>query len=377
MLVIFLLVDVYKINEMHKQENTVIDGHETIYHIVKGEITSDKIDFIVQHYKNYSKLVNEGNYSKEGEQKGTYTGYIFGDFYEFKDLFDEWKAIYNYPTEMNDICNFAKHNIHFFQKMNHSYEVSKNQKILTSYRDRRIDNYYNMEGTKKYLEYDFSSLLMFLMILAGVSGILMQEKQNKMFFLIETSDMGITKNIIAKLISVVFYTLFVVILFSIADMLFFRIIYGMEGLLEPLYSIKEYRNTPLNLSVIQYMILSAFMKYTALLFFGVIVFLLSFIFMDSVKTMAGSLLIFCVCVYLCIHSKVFINPVALFVNYNLIKEFSVINLFGIPVYYFQVILTALLSISIVISIGICIMSPHIKMSVKSQRQKKLKRGGIR
>lgn len=380
MLLAFLLVDAYKINELHKIENIEIEGHEAIYNTIKGEVTSEKINYVVENYRTYSQIVSQGTYSTDGNQPGTYTGFIYGDFSEFKEFYNALEKIYNYPSDMSNICNIARQNISFFQKLNNAYEVRKNQKILTAYTNREISNYYNMDGTKKYIEYDFSSLLMFLMVLAGTAEILMLEKRNKMFFIVETSELGIAKNILAKLISMSIYILSVVVIFSAADLCFFGITYNIEGLWEPLYSIDAYKNTPLNVSVVQYIFLSGFLKYIALAFFGVVIFLFSFIFMDTVKTMAGGLLTFCLFVYLCINTKIYINPVALFVNYNLMKDFSVVNWFDIPVYYYQVILVTLLTITITISIGLCVASTYCNMSIKSQGNKNQKRsrtGGVK
>ncbi len=84
LLCILIVINSYHIFQISQSGKTMMEGHEKIERQVEGKITDEKISFVTAHYKKYLKMVQEGTFSKEGNQKGTYTGYIMGDYNEFE-----------------------------------------------------------------------------------------------------------------------------------------------------------------------------------------------------------------------------------------------------------------------------------------------------
>lgn len=349
LIVSFLIIDLYKIYDIKKSLDYPIVGSEKIYNIVKGNVTNDKAEFLINNYDRLSRIVEEDTYSKEGNQEGTYTGYIYGDYSEFGEYYEDYKKIYNYPKEMNKILQVAQDNLDLY-KSGDEFEIRKNQKIISDYAGRKIDKYYSTDNMQTYLEYDFSTLLMYILVLAGVSEILFLEKKNKMFFLIETSAKGMKKNMFSKLLSIGIYSLMLVLIVKAVDILWFAAFFDIEGWTQPLYSISDYMYTPFNNSIITYIIFDTVLKYVGVLFWGIVTFFISYIFMDNVRTMAVGMAAFCGAIFLCLNDKAIINPIALFVPTELVKNFEVINILGFPIYYYYIVAILPLIILVVISI---------------------------
>ena len=362
---IFMLINIYKIVQISQQDNTEVYGHEELYSRLKGTITEDRISFVVDNYKKYSEIIASGHYSVEEDFENTYTGYVMGDYNEFEHFFNEYERLYNYGSLTDELCESARENVEFFGKLNNQYEMSRNKKISVIYSNRQLTEYYDTKGEQQYFEYDFSTLLMFLIILTAVSRILIIEKQNKMYYILETSKMGIVKNVIAKLVSMAVFILSIIIVFAIEDFIVFSCMYELDGLHCPVYAMADYKHAPVNYSIIEYMIIGYFQKYNALLFFAMVVFLISLLTMDGIKTMITGLSFYVVMMYVAKISKTIFNPIALLVNFNFIKEFGTVNVFGNAIEYGVLVNIIVALFSIMLGAIICVISGRKKMSVAS------------
>ena len=61
-------------------------GYNTIYERIKGPITEETVRFLTSEYRRLDDLTADGTYSRE-PQEGTYSGYIFGDYYLLHSYF--------------------------------------------------------------------------------------------------------------------------------------------------------------------------------------------------------------------------------------------------------------------------------------------------
>lgn len=349
LLVSLLVIDLYKIYDIKLNANIPIEGSNKIYNIIKGKVTNDKAEFLINNYDRLSRIVDEDTYSKKGNQEGTYTGYIYGDYSEFGEYYEEYKRIYEYPDTINKILEMAKDNLHLY-KLNNKFEIRKNKKIITDYEGRKIDKYYSMDNIQTYLEYDFSTMLMYILVLAGVSEILFLEKKNKMFFLIETSATGMKKSMFSKLLGISIYSFMIVIIVKATDTLSFIMLFRMEGWNQPLYAMYDYMCTPFQKSVVMYILFDTVLKYIGVLFWGIVTFFISYVFMDNVKTMVMGMVMFCGTIFLCLTNKSVFNPIALFMPAELVKKFEIVNILGFPVYYYVVVATVSIIIVVLLSI---------------------------
>ena len=136
----------------------------------------------------------------------------------------------------------------------------------------------------------------------------------------------------------------------VADIIYFVTLFNIEGWKQPLYSIPEYEYAIFNNSIIEYLIFDMGIKYIGVLFWGIVTFFISYIFMDNVRTLAVGIVTFCGTIFLCLNYKNAFNPVALFIPIELVKKFEVVNILGFPIYYYQIVIAVPLMIIVLITI---------------------------
>lgn len=350
LLLIFLCINCYRISQLGAHDPNISEGERKLYQELKGELTDEKIDFVVDNYVRYKEIIEEGTYSREENMEDTYTGYIHGDYIMFLELFTEWKELYEYRYYCSDIVQRASENVLFFENKNNTFEVKNNQAIMESYADRKIQNYYHKEAIERYLEYDFSSVFIILLILLISSELIFVENKTKMNYVIDCSTYGGTRLLGTKLSFLLFVTTLLSVVFYSADFVFFQIFYEMEGLSDPLFSIMAYKNTPVNWSILGYQMVAIGIKIIGLQFFAVLTFLFSYLFLNQIYTVIFSASSFVIAVFVCENTRWPFNPVLLLVNHNLFSSYHVGNIFNYPVseitIYVTVVVLAILGMQL-------------------------------
>lgn len=326
LLCILIVINSYHIFQIRQNTKTADEGHKKIERQIEGKITDEKIAFVKDHYRKYQKIVQEGAYSREGNQKGTYTGYIKGDYNEFESFYHRLKEMYEYQGVAEKICGQAKENAFFYEKRNNVSEMEKNLKIYHSFHGRKITDYYEQEDTQVYLEYDFSTLLMAVMLLVSVSGIWIYEKENDMLVLMRCSGTSMAKIIMGKFICMSFMALLFTVIFSVNDYICYRLLFSVRALNEPLYSIQDYYTTSFRGSIIQYMLYSVFLKYIAVEFIAFCIFILSYFLRDGIKVVCIGTGLYAALIGVCVYTRWLVNPVALMSNSQYMKKFATVSL---------------------------------------------------
>lgn len=226
MLFLFLGINVYSICNIAFQRNEEVVGHEAIYAEFKGELSKEKILKVVKRYQELCEIVEKDDYSHEGGQPGTYTGYFAGDYGEFKEIFEEYKYRYEYSLYAKKIVE----------------KLTSTAHIKQSFAGRKLDSYYDMEGPKELLEYDFYTLLCVAFTIYCACKIVVYDKKQNMYILLETCSLGMRKVTARKIFSLILFVFCVVGIFSITNTVVFNQYYDMEGVREPLYAMQEYKN---------------------------------------------------------------------------------------------------------------------------------------
>lgn len=303
-LVLFLGIDVYSICEIAGKRNKEIEGHESVYEEFKGELSRDKIDRVIERYQSLSEIVADGDYSHEGGQPGTYTGYYAGDYGEFMELFEEYKYRYEYASYAEKIV---------------SKPVAPDR-IKESFSGRKLNSYYDMEGAKEWMEYDFHTLLCVLLVLFCACKIIVVDKKRGIYVLLETCSMGIRKVMAGKTGALVLLSLIIVSLFSVVNAVVFWIQYDMSGIREPLYAIPEYKNTLYNGSVLSYGLVQMLGVCISCAFLGIIAMFFAMLVKQELYAMLLGALVYLGFIALFFQCTYWGNPVGLLAGTNLIRE---------------------------------------------------------
>lgn len=357
-LLFFIIINIIKINFDYKKSNAgkleFNRAYWTVYEKVKGSLNRENMNFVIDNYKNLSEIVDSGNFETEVKDDSTYTGYIYGDMNLFKKLYDDMNYRYNYSKNMQEHIKLSEENIEFYKSVNNTYEILKNKNIKTIYSNRQIESFYDTEGFYNYINYDFSSLLILMLLILGLSSVFSIEKECEMDLLLKTSKIGKVKVANAKILASFIYSMIICLIFFLVDVLVFSINFKLEGPFSKLYSIKEFVFTPLNISILCYCLLNDLLKIIG--FFTVSI---AIIFFSNIFEKAYSALLFSITtVILFIFSSInlenilfnSLNPIFLLINRNLFVKYRVVNLFNypIPIAFLHVITNTILIIVLLI-----------------------------
>lgn len=346
-LLIFSIINIYKINFSFKNNGIVNneyttgkefnEGYWAAYDKSSGVINHSKIDFVKNGYKNAKSLVDTGSFSQEPNQANTYTGYIFGDMNMFKELYDALDYSYNYENRLDHAISKAKDNIEFYKKRGNDFEVKNNEKIIELYGGRSITEFYNTKAYEEFFKYDFSSLLIILLLILGLASQFSGEKEVGMDNMLSTSKYGKNATIFAKIIVSMLYVTIISVYFFVLDFICFSFIFKLLGYDLPLYAMTSFEFTPLNIKIWQFVICSNLIKLLGFLVIGALIILFSSLFSESLLPFvlsSGTITAYLVCNdFLSGKAQevvALINPISLLTNREIFKKYTVVNIFGEP-----------------------------------------------
>lgn len=266
--------------------------YRSMHKKLDGALTVDKADFIIHENNRLKSIVSDGTYSKE-YQPDSYTGYLWGDYVMVnKYFYNPMKYISTYSINIDKIVKKAKDNIAFYEKYGNGYEKAKNEFIADHYSERKITVFYDSKPWELLFDYNFSDLLILLLMLLGLVPMFINEKETKMSSLILASKNGKINMTIIKIMSAFAFVSFLVLVFSCENMLAFNFLYGLNGHAMPLYAMEGYQYSPLTCSILAFYFLIVLLKIIGFLSFGMFIFLLSSLLSRVIYTyMLSSLLL--------------------------------------------------------------------------------------
>lgn len=268
-LILFLCLDILKIGldyrsgairEVIGNTEGMQAGFAEIYDKTKGPITSETAEFLVNEYQRLSQAVVDGTYSRK-LQEGTYSGYTYGDYYLLGSYFyPQMSYCVQYPTRMAERLEQESENLKFYQSVGNKFMAAKSSYILQHYADRSIPSFYLMDNWESLLKYDFSDLLILLLLILGVAASFTREKETGMTMLLSSSKHGGWSMLASKCGTAVFYAIGLTLVFSLLNLVAYGVLFGFQGLDCPLYAIETYQDTPFGGTVGQFYLLSCGMK---------------------------------------------------------------------------------------------------------------------
>lgn len=348
---VFLILDIVKIGILYQDTigtDTLANGRQALKNEIKGPISSENLSFVIEKKRELDAMVADRTYQTDYDSSA-YTGYQFGDYIVFGEIYDELDYAYHYPDLLQKIKTKAKENLTLYP--NNSYETKMSQKILDTYSDRKIVNYYDTTGYEAYFSYDFSTLLILLFLLFALSPIFAEESETKMNLLILSTPNGRKPITRAKLSAAVSITLGSTFLFLLLDLLLFFVFFFLEGGKNPLYSLQSFAYTAFNGSIIQYAVLSIFLKLIGSIFFSLLYLLFSSVFKTVLPALIGSGSVLLLLVFgndfIPINWLRQISPLSLFTNRTLFQAFTQINCFQSPVDSIYLLLSVVTVLSVI------------------------------
>lgn len=343
--IILLSVSMFNVYKSYYQKKTdentgyitTAEAEKKMINHYSGELSPERINEFMSDYAE-SEQASVNDAVSEYNPDKYFCGFAYGDFQIMQEIKNEMERIYFYNDYVTEIRNEALELSSAFSSSN-AYLSKYNEKMADVYSQRKVTHFYNTKDFPIYFEYKFTSFIVMILILLGLTTKFCGECETGMNQTILTCKYGRDKTSLAKLFSGFIYVISVSVMFSVIDFVVFKLCLGFSGLNQYLYAINEYANTTLNLKIWQALLLLFVVKTLGFLVFSGIIMLVSSVLNSSIKTYIVSALI---TVFLMLFTIIvpdgigeylnLLNPVRLINSQYLFKEFKAINLFGTPVF---------------------------------------------
>lgn len=319
------------------------DSYMYFYNLVKGEITEEKVKKILDiQNKNKIYLTKNGPNSYEVDGKIFYPLEVNSAIELIKE---DMKFTYFYPIKIKKLITNTKNNI----DKRDLYNNRICEKIIKIYKNRYIFNFSSNRGYFLLLNYKVSSLFVLIILLLPLSSIFSEEKEKNTYqMIIGTYSKKIF--IKQKFFTGLFITFIIGLIFYIIDFICFFNIWPVNFPLNPIYSIENYQNSPLTLSILYFLSINFLLMLAGYLFMAIIFMITSLKTGNSNKSLVFNYIILIVVGFLSDLIEIPGNPFLFLTNKKFFKEFNVVNVVGFPILkeYIYIIIAIIVLIALIL-----------------------------
>ena len=356
------------------EETPPLSAYKKIQSELTGKSEEEKADFIkkqkekmdgvlfvrdilaMQGFHNTmgNALAKQEMQNNPGKFETYYSLYQSGEYLMFTDtleqesaltdeIYEEWKKVSGYGDYLASIQSnkdrLAGISI-FSRKDTESFGSRNLKKSAADYENLSAEgiSFIPMAGLTSAMEWIWTDIFLFLSVMLFVASLIMEEKEKKIFFVTRSTKRGIFYSIFAKLAALFIQCSLLVVLFYLANFVYFGQSAGWPDFDVRLQSVAAYTESSLPISILVYVLLSLITK--AVVLFGIGALLMFFCLLSKIAVLpflAGTgiagismllyLLIpadtvFAICKYL--------NPAGLLKTENIYGAYLNFNVFGYP-----------------------------------------------
>lgn len=325
---LFYVLNIFNIfkNNFSNNNSLIEIGRYELYTVYKGELGNEKLEEMKLFSDYAEQLSASGNYSTEYCPEKYYSGYAYGEAMLRIDLYREAIRIKEYERYSQNISENATELLKNSEIS--SYYRNINVNLAEIYGNRNLSRLTNNSGITNFLSYRLSDLLCVVLVVISAVTIFTSDEENKTLLFVKSSTNGGRITTVAKFISSAFFTLIICTVFFATDFITFSAIFRIDGLTEPLYSLKEFADSPLNISIWQYVLIYFLSKLTGFSCIAFLTALLSLLLQKALPSTLCSMTLVAAFMYL----KAFIT-VSPFEKVNLLNPLSLILLPEMSVKY--------------------------------------------
>lgn len=371
-LVALLAVNGWKIHDEYNQKVDrwveYQDVYDEFYSRYAGTITAEKVSDLMAIYAPLQKKAEALALSRVYDPDA-YTYSEQEDYSFFSILFyTEMRYDYLYVNEAYRIASNALELAELYSCVGNAFEVSKNRQIAADFSGRAIPAFSDTRGYEVLLNYDYSAMLILLLTIFGLCGIFITERETEMYMLLRTTKNGSGATVAAKLTAAVLFVVLVSGLFFLQDFLTIYIAGGRnQALSSPVYALRYFETTPLNMTVGEYFLWAAAVKTLGILACGCVILLVSSLckqmlsaFFASFGLLLGGVVLqeFCRTRY----ALKWFNPLELVIVRDIVTEDAFVNVFGFAGHLYVFIIAGIVLTMGLVVAGIlyCNRSYHLR-----------------
>lgn len=329
-----------------------------IYEMADGKIEQ------YSEQKLYEYLEEIQNAFDNGLKVHTFSQNKETELYLIKNVIENYNTFKSYSNIISGLKNRTQLQAKALEGKGNIYLERLNKKIDDTYHEREITRFYNRGNLNPALSYDFSSVIVLLLVVLACSSSFASEQESGMGNLLLSSINGRKKLAYAKNFSCVVFTIFTGVVFYLTDFIVFAFTVGLKSFLLPLCAVEGYEYTPLTMSVFAFLIMSAAIKIFGFVIIAILTCSFSSILNKSFAVFGSSLISVFTLMYISAFGSggleyfSLLNPIKLLTNRSMFKSFDVINLLGYPVERYGI--TLLLSFVVLILLSFLVTSLNNK-----------------
>lgn len=264
-----------------------------------------------EQYANFNELYKE--------IKGKITTKSVNRLYEAEKEFDVYGDIptmtlavakdnYDYRNRASEVVKMARRNYNIYE--NNKKAKLTNKYIANKFENRSINSYYRTDGIDEYLKYDYSTIMVVMLLVIITSILFVNDRKIGMDKVINTTIYGNNKLALAKINTIICLSIILSIMYRGIESIVFFILYRYDGLLMPMYSVTEYTNSFFGGTILSAFMIDIIMKTIGCIMIGLIISACVLFINNTACAYVISILI----------STIVKLPVLLFDNYTLFKD---------------------------------------------------------
>lgn len=208
----------------------------------EGKITEKSARKVIEGYEACERFMQgTGEYNEEDE-------FCF-------QIYPLYKYQYTYHMVLQDRLDDASENTKFYQSKSNFYEAERNELIRKIYFGREIDSYYDSEDFYYLFAYHFSTLLLVLFALILSYQFFYMEKENGMYQMLISLGKNRRTVFTKKYLNLIFGIFLVGTVLYLQDYILFGNLLHLRGILNPVYAIQSYSDSPFDMTILQYYLL--------------------------------------------------------------------------------------------------------------------------
>lgn len=242
------------------------------YPVVEGKIEKEKVNKLLALEEENLERYSQGIVSYEDEQGKIL--YTHANIITLEVLIEDLKYTYFYPLKMEKVVNKAELNMKSLNKKSNAYEIKENQKIIDTYSNRYIRKFGLTRGYELLFNYKISSLFLLLILVLPLSTLFTEEKESGRYQILIGKEIK-NQCIKFKLMAACIFLFILSLSFYIIDIFCFHHIWPMNTLFNPIYSLKLYQNTFLNMKIFSFMIINFIFMFIVYSFMGIVFMIVS------------------------------------------------------------------------------------------------------
>lgn len=378
-LVALLGMNYWKLNAEYDERTSLFaqyaSAYEDRYACWSGTLTPEKMGNMMEILAPLQEKFNSRSLSSM-PGSGVYTDTEFDDYLFLSDNFaDEMQFDYLYPNTVSSICQKAQQLVALGEKTGNSYEVRKNTKIFYTFAGRQIPAFADTRWIEVWLEHDYSSMVILLLCIFGLSPVFVIERETQMHMLMRTTRRGGGWTAAAKLTASLLFVAGICVLFYGMDIGVLGLRSGhWEALRSPVYAMAYLAYTPLNMSIGSFMLWSMLVKGSGIISMSCIILLLSCLCRRVLITFISSFGMVVILTGALQLSRIkvackWFNPMELVMVRELLPETRFANLFGQPMPFYGMMI---LGVAVVTAaLIVCILVFHPGRAVRGRKNAKI------